>query len=83
VRGGADLRDLYARLGDVLRERCPGWQVGLLAADQPLAAATGLRFDLGRSVALVNGGIPVTLMRARVPAAGHLLSTDDTDTSNA
>lgn len=68
VRGGPDLRALYARFGDVLRQQCSGWQVAMLAADPSLAAATGLRFDLGRSVDLVNGGLPVTLMRARVPA---------------
>jgi len=69
TRRGPDLRNLYAQLGKVLRERCPGWQVALLSANDRLAQATGLRFDEGRSVALVNGGLPVRMVRARVPMA--------------
>ncbi|HYI62865.1 MAG TPA: hypothetical protein VEW93_13805 [Acidimicrobiales bacterium] len=42
LQGGGDLRDLYARLGQVARERFPGWGVALLMADPRLAAATGL-----------------------------------------
>lgn len=42
VQGGGDLRDLYARLGQVARERFPGWGVALLVADTRLVGATGL-----------------------------------------
>jgi putative N6-adenine-specific DNA methylase len=66
---GPDLRNLYAELGHVLRARCPGWQVALLSASDRLHRATGLGFDEGRTVSLVNGGLPVKLMRARVPVA--------------
>jgi putative N6-adenine-specific DNA methylase len=66
---GPDLRNLYAELGRVLHERCPGWQVALLSASDALHQATGLRFDAGRTVPMVNGGLPVRLMRARVPMA--------------
>ncbi len=66
--GGADLRDLYAQFGQVLRAQCPGWQVGFLNADAPLARATELRFDLGRTADLVNGGLPVQFVQARVSA---------------
>lgn len=45
VQGG-DLRDLYARLGQVARQRFPGWGVALLVADVRLAAATGLKGDV-------------------------------------
>ena len=38
LRGGGDLRDLYARFGAVLRRRCPGWRVALLCADRAPAA---------------------------------------------
>ena len=68
---GGDLRDLYAQLGHVLRAQCVGWQVGLLCGDEALARATGLRYDLGRSLHLLNGGLPVDFLQARVstPAA--------------
>ncbi len=68
VSGGADLRDLYAQFGQVLHAQCPGWQVGFLSADQQLARETGLRFDLGRTADLVNGGLPVQFLQARVSA---------------
>jgi len=66
--GGADLRDLYAQFGQVLRAQCPGWQAGFLSADPQLARATALRFDLGRTADLVNGGLPVQFVQARVSA---------------
>ena len=28
---GGDLRNLYARFGDVLRDRLPGWRIGMLS----------------------------------------------------
>jgi putative N6-adenine-specific DNA methylase len=71
VSGQRDLRNLYAQLGNVLREQCPGWQVAMLVADQRLAAHTGLRFDKGRSLSLVNGGLRVSLEQARVPPGGE------------
>lgn len=37
-----DLRDLYATLGRVLRERFRGWRVGLITNDRSLAHASGL-----------------------------------------
>ena len=54
-----DLRNLYARFGDVLRAACPGWQVGMLCSDAILAGHTHLPFQ--RELALVNGGIGVRL----------------------
>jgi putative N6-adenine-specific DNA methylase len=69
VQGGGDLRNLYAQFGQVLRERCPGWQVAMLSADDTLAASTGLRFDKGRSLRLVSGGLAVTVEQARVQPA--------------
>jgi len=59
------LRDLYAQLGHVLRDRLPGWRVALLCGDDlwrccdlPLAPTRGLR----------NGGLAVQLVQGRVPA---------------
>ena len=67
VQGGADLRDLYAQLGNVLRQRCPGWQATILSSDRHLLMQTGLSLDA--SATFVNGGISVTAGRARVPGA--------------
>lgn len=57
VSGDLDLRDLYARLGAVLREHCAGWRVALLSADPALDRATGL--PLQAAWESENGGIPV------------------------
>ena len=65
VRGGPDLRNLYAQLGNVLRERCPGWQATLLSSDARLLAQTGLTLDT--STSFVNGGISVLVGRGVVP----------------
>ena len=51
------LRDLYARLGAVLRERCPGWRATILSADARLLAASGL--DLKEGAPMMNGGLTV------------------------
>jgi len=59
------LRDLYAQIGHVLRDRCRGWRVALLCGDElwrccelPLRVARTLR----------NGGLAVQLVQGRVPA---------------
>ncbi len=65
VGGEGDLRDLYARLGQVARERLPGWRVALLLPEAPLERATGLRF--GPPLHLQNGGLAVRLLVAEVP----------------
>jgi putative N6-adenine-specific DNA methylase len=58
------LRNLYAALGRVARERFPGWRVALLTADRDLERQTGLA--LGEAFRTQNGGIPVRLAVARV-----------------
>ena len=60
------LRDLFARLGQVARERCDGWRVALLSADRALDAQTGLPFT--QVLATSNGGIAVRLVAADVSA---------------
>jgi putative N6-adenine-specific DNA methylase len=64
VSEGRDLRDLYAGLGQVLREKCLGWQVALLSASPQLERAVGLSFK--SNLMLSNGGLKVRLARARV-----------------
>ena len=59
VRGGSDLRDLYARLGHLLSSRFYGWRLALLLANPALAAQLGT--PLGERFATSNGGIRVRL----------------------
>jgi putative N6-adenine-specific DNA methylase len=59
VSAGQDVRNLYAQFGKALRAACPGWHVAILCNDRGLLGQLGLRLDT--SLALVNGGIAVTL----------------------
>jgi putative N6-adenine-specific DNA methylase len=52
-----DLRNLYSRLGDILRGDFAGWRYGILCADPILAGH--MRVKPSRVVELVNGGIGV------------------------
>lgn len=54
------LRDLYAALGQVVRDRLPGFSLTMLSAEPVLDAATGL--PLAVAAATSNGGIPVRMM---------------------
>jgi putative N6-adenine-specific DNA methylase len=63
---GRDLRDLYARLGQVLRARCPGWRVALLSPGR-LHAAIG--FPLEPALQLLHGGLRLSVMTGSVPDA--------------
>jgi putative N6-adenine-specific DNA methylase len=58
---GRDLRNLYAQFGNVLRQKCPGWNVSVLCSDPALLGQ--MHFKLDTSLALVNGGIHVRLGR--------------------
>lgn len=60
--GGGDLRNLYASLGSLARERFTGWTVALLAADRRLAGHSGL--PLRPVLRTDNGGIPVEVLVA-------------------
>jgi putative N6-adenine-specific DNA methylase len=64
VSADKDLRNLYARFGNALREARPGWQVAILCSDERLVRQTGLRLDT--SLSLVNGGVAVRLARGVV-----------------
>ncbi len=59
------VRDLWARLGTVLRERAGGWRVALLSPDPALERQLG--FKLERAAQTTNGGIPVRLMVGVIP----------------
>jgi putative N6-adenine-specific DNA methylase len=66
VGEAAGLRDLYARLGQILRAKCPGWRLAMLSANSRLEGE--LRLPLEERMRTRNGGIPVRLMTTRVPA---------------
>lgn len=57
------VRDLYAALGRVAREKLAGWTVALLSADRRLEGQTGIRF--AEALATRNGGIPVRVVVGR------------------
>jgi putative N6-adenine-specific DNA methylase len=64
VSADKDLRNLYARFGNLLRENCPNWHVAILCNDEQLLRQTGLRLENGLS--LVNGGVSVRLAQGVV-----------------
>jgi putative N6-adenine-specific DNA methylase len=65
VSRGAEIRNLYARFGRVLREQCRGWRVAMYSPDPRLAKQTGLEFkEVTRTT---NGGIKVAALLAEVP----------------
>jgi putative N6-adenine-specific DNA methylase len=65
---GGDLRNLYARFGDVLRQKFTGWSVSVLCSDTALLGQMHLKLDT--SLSLVNGGLRVRLGRGIVREGG-------------
>lgn len=63
VSDGADLRGLYARLGDVLRAGGTGWRLAMLVPDRRLAGQ--VRLPLETLLRTTNGGIPVSVEATR------------------
>jgi putative N6-adenine-specific DNA methylase len=61
------LRELWTRLGEVARTRCPGWTVAILSPDRRLDALTRLRLE--ERLSTRNGGIPVWVMAGTVDGA--------------
>jgi len=66
VTDGNDIRSLYARLGDVLREGGRGWRAAMLVPDRQLTAQ--LRIPMETKLRTTNGGIAVSVEMTR--AAG-------------
>jgi putative N6-adenine-specific DNA methylase len=67
VSAGSEVRNLYAQLGNVARAKCAGWTIAFLSADRAMEAQ--LKLPLSEALRFRNGGIPVRLMRAEIPAA--------------
>ncbi|HZY41775.1 MAG TPA: class I SAM-dependent RNA methyltransferase [Anaerolineae bacterium] len=61
VSEGEDLRNLYAQFGKVVRAKCAGWRVAMLAGDAELEQATKLPF--GPAVRVNNGGLRVRFVQ--------------------
>jgi putative N6-adenine-specific DNA methylase len=59
------VRNLWARLGQVLRERAPGWQVTLLSPDAVLERQLGIPVRMVAQT--TNGGIPVRVVTGEIP----------------
>jgi putative N6-adenine-specific DNA methylase len=57
------LRDLYAVLGRVVRERRPGWNFSMLSADRMLEGQLGMTMD--EVLKTTNGGIPIRVVRSK------------------
>jgi len=62
------VRDLWAQLGHVLRQRAPGWRVTLLSPDAALERQ--LQIPLRVVTRTANGGIPVRIVSGRIPDGG-------------
>ena len=60
----AELRNLYAQFGKVMRAKCPGWTVAMYSADARLEKAS--RLPVRPVLGTVNGGIPVRVVRGVV-----------------
>lgn len=64
ISEGKDLRNLFAQFGNVLREKCPNWNLAVLSSDPALLGQ--MRVKLDTSLSLVNGGIRVRVGRGRI-----------------
>jgi 23S rRNA G2445 N2-methylase RlmL len=61
---GKDLRNLYAQFGNVLRQKCPGWNLSVLCSDPALLGQMQVKLDT--SLVLVNGGVRVRVGKGQV-----------------
>jgi putative N6-adenine-specific DNA methylase len=58
VSGNKDLRDLYARFGEILKHKFSNWKVGILCSDPKLTGNLKLG-NPEKTIKFSNGGIPV------------------------
>lgn len=79
--GEADrVRNLWARLGQVLRERAPGWRIALLSPDAALERQLGIPVRVVAQTS--NGGIPVRLIVGEVQGIPDLPRESVKSTNN-
>ena len=65
VGDSGELRNLYARTGQVLRATCPGWRLALISAEPRLTRQ--LAVPLTDAIRTNNGGLPVTFSVGEIP----------------
>ncbi len=68
VGEGADPRDLYASMGKAARENLAGWDITIVSNESRLISQ--LRIPVELLFAASNGGIPVQVVKGRVPGSG-------------
>lgn len=61
IKGGPDMRNLYARMGSVWRERAKSWNIYLLSGSPRLTGQLGV--SCRRVAGFNNGGLPVVFMQ--------------------
>lgn len=66
----ASLVYLYQKLGEVLRERCPGWQAAIFTGNPDLGKRMGIRSH--KQYALFNGALPCKLLLMKLEAQSYL-----------
>jgi putative N6-adenine-specific DNA methylase len=64
VGNPVSLRNLYAQLGKVLRNKANGYMIGLLSADRTLESMLGI--PLEEVFRTRNGGVPVRFLKGRI-----------------
>jgi hypothetical protein len=70
VGESGELRNLYARTGQVLRATYPGWRLALISAEPRLTRQ--LAVPLTDAIQTNNGGLPVTFLCRRDPRSTAL-----------
>lgn len=64
LKSNRDLRNLYIRLGRVLRAKCPGWKAAILGPSHSVLQLTRIRFD--RRFPIRSGGLRSILAKGAV-----------------
>lgn len=64
INSNQDIRNLYAKFGNLLKERGQGWEVLFLCNQHKLATQT--RLNLSKKLSFTNGGIPVGAYYSKV-----------------
>jgi putative N6-adenine-specific DNA methylase len=80
VGEGADLRNLYAKLGSALKSK-PGWRLGILTSDLALVRET--RLPIRPRFSTSNGGIPVSYIVSEKSASTEVESVQTGVTQGA
>ncbi|NQT27066.1 class I SAM-dependent RNA methyltransferase [candidate division KSB1 bacterium] len=64
IGSSGNLQNLYARFGQILKEKCPDWHVTLLSHNRHLLKEIRMQFD--DSLFIDHGGLKISVARGRV-----------------